>query len=119
MYYKDIGLVVCTYCGQIKIFDAFKFHLLWHNANKHRKQEQHTTITCIDISQKVCLMATGGAEGKLLIVDPYAFGIVNSTNVSSSELVNVWIYSQQKQVIAVSKDRTITVYDIYRLTVLQ
>jgi hypothetical protein len=34
--------------------------------------EQHTNITCFDISVKMGVMATGGVEGKIILIDPYA-----------------------------------------------
>lgn len=33
-YIKDIGLIVSTFDGHIKIFDAFNFYLVWRNSNK-------------------------------------------------------------------------------------
>jgi hypothetical protein len=35
-YIKDIGLIVSTFDGHIKIFDAFTFYLVWRNSNKQR-----------------------------------------------------------------------------------
>jgi hypothetical protein len=71
-YIRDIGLVVSTFNGTIKFFEAISFSEKWVNSNKHRNMEQHTNITCFDISVKMGVMATGGVEGKIILIDPYA-----------------------------------------------
>lgn len=86
-YIRDIGLICSTFNGTIKFFDAFNFHELWCTTNKQRKEQQHTNITVFDISTKLGLMATGGAEGRLILVDPYAFGIINGVEAHQSEIL--------------------------------
>jgi WD40 repeat protein len=69
-----------------------------------------------DLSQKMGMMATGGAEGKLLIIDPYAFGLLNSVVANKhSEIVSLFFYDNQNQIITVSGDRTICLWDAFRL----
>lgn len=50
---------------------------MWKTSNKTRKIVYHTSIITFDVSTTLGLMATGGAEGKLLLIDPYALGVVN------------------------------------------
>ena len=61
-------------------------------------------------------MATVGGEGRLLLIDPYALGIINATDAHPGvEILQVYIYSSQQQVITVAADRTICLWDAYRL----
>lgn len=60
-------------------------------------------------------MAVGGAEGKLILIDPYAFGIINSTQAHQCEVLALYIYDEQQQIITIGQDRTISVWDAYRL----
>jgi hypothetical protein len=76
-YYKDIGLIGTTFKGTLKIFDAFSFQQIWKNTNKARDEQHRTNIVTFDVSSSLGLMATGGAEGRLILVDPYALGIIN------------------------------------------
>lgn len=71
-YVRDIGLIATSFNGTLKFFDAFEFQEQWCSGNADRKKDEHTNITVFDISVKLGLMATGGAEGKLILIDPYA-----------------------------------------------
>jgi hypothetical protein len=43
------------------------------------------------------LLATGGVEGKVVLFDPYAFGIINQTEVHLNvEVVKIFIYTTQQ-----------------------
>jgi hypothetical protein len=87
-YMRDIGLIVTSFNGTVKIFDGFDFKEVWKNNNKNRKQLHHTNIITFDVSTALGLMATGGAEGKLLLIDPYALGIINSVQAHSQSNTN-------------------------------
>ena len=76
---RDIGLIASSFNGTVKIFDGFDFKEVWKTSNKNRKAQHHTNIITFDVSTSLGLLATGGAEGKLVLMDPYAFGIINST----------------------------------------
>jgi len=42
-------------------------------------------------------MATGGAEGRLVLIDPYAFGIINAVVAhKNTEILNVFCYDEQQ-----------------------
>ena len=65
-------------------------------------------------------MATVGYEGRLLLVDPYALGIINATDAhQNTEILSVFIYSQQQQIITVAVDRSICLWDAFRLERIQ
>ncbi len=39
-------------------------------------------------------MATVGVEGRMLLIDPYALGIINATDAHPNiEIINVYIYT--------------------------
>lgn len=77
-YYKDIGLVATTFKGTIKIFDSINFTQIWKNSNRSRDKKHRSNILTFDISTQLGLMATGGAEGMLVLIDPYAYGVINA-----------------------------------------
>jgi hypothetical protein len=42
-------------------------------------------------------MAAVGMEGRLILIDPYAFGIINSTDAHpNTEILKVFIYTSQQ-----------------------
>lgn len=92
-YAKDIGLIATALNGTIKIYDALDFREVWKSSNKNRKDIYHTNITTFDVSTPLGLMATGGSEGKLLLIDPYAFGIINGIQAHLKEIITLYLYS--------------------------
>jgi hypothetical protein len=40
-----------------------------------------------DVSVKLALMATGGAEGRLILIDPYAQGIIKKVDAHNCEIL--------------------------------
>ena len=44
------------------------------------------------MSVKLGIMATGGTEGKLVLFDPYAFGVVGGILAHQCEIINIFIY---------------------------
>ena len=64
-------------------------------------------------------MVTGGAEGRLIEIDMFAFGLITfTTGHKNVEVIDIYIYDEQKQVISVSEDRTICLYDVNKLVML-
>jgi len=51
-------------------------------------------MTTFDISAKLGLMATGGAEGRIILIDPYALGIVEGVEAHGCEILNVYIFDE-------------------------
>lgn len=61
-------------------------------------------------------MAIAGVEGRIVLIDPYAFGIINQTDAHPGvEVLRVYIYTCQQQIISVAQDRSIYVFDAFRL----
>ena len=119
-YYKDIGLVATAFKGTVKIFDAFNFHQIWKNSNKNRSDKYHTNIVTFDVSSHLGMMATGGAEGRLVLIDPYALGVINGVVAHKhKEIISVFCYDEQQQLITTAEDRTICLWDAYRLDRIQ
>jgi hypothetical protein len=48
------------------------------NSNKTRSDEYHVTISSFDVSENIGIIATGGAAGRILLIDPFAHGVLNS-----------------------------------------
>ena len=107
-------MIASTFNGTIKFFDAFEFNEQWCTTNKKRKN-YHTNITVFDVSTKLGLMATGGAEGIIILIDPYALGIINSVEAHQCEVLQIYIYEEQQQIISVARDRSIGLWDASRL----
>ena len=95
-------MIASTFSGTVKFFDAFEFNEQWCTTNKNRskgindqkKKNSHTNITVFDISTKLGLMATGGAEGIIILIDPYALGIINSVEAHQCEVLQLYIYEE-------------------------
>lgn len=48
----------------------------------------------------------------MLLIDPYALGIVGSVTAAVNvEILSVFLYDQQHQIITVAADRTICLWD--------
>ena len=118
-YIRDIGLIASAFNGTIKFFDSFNFAEQWSTANKQRKENQHTNITVFDVSVKLGIMATGGAEGRIILIDPYALGIIKGINAHFSEIISLFIFEEQQQIITVGMDRTIGLWESSRLEKIQ
>ena len=111
-YVRDIGLIASAFNGTIKFFDPYDFSEKFSSCNERRSDEFHTNISCFDISEKLSLLATGGVEGKLVLIDPYAQGIIKSVSAHSDvEILNLYINNEQQQIITIGEDRTIGVWD--------
>lgn len=119
-YVKDIGLIITAFNGTIKFFDAFNFFQIWKNDNKSRAENQHTSIGTFDVSSSLGVMVTGGAEGLLLAIDPHALGVTNQAEAhKGKDILNVFIYDEEQQIISVCEDRTVCLWDAFRLVKLQ
>ena len=56
----------------------------------------------------------------MVLIDPYAMGIINQTDaLLNTEILQVFLYTIQQQIIVIAVDRTILVFDAYRLDKLQ
>ena len=65
-------------------------------------------------------MVTGGAEGILLSIDPHALGVTNQVEAHKGrDILNVFIFEEQKQIISVCEDRSVCLWDAFRLEKLQ
>ena len=119
-YVKDIGLIVTAFNGTIKFFDAFNFYQIWKNDNKSRSDNQHTSIGTFDVSSSLGVMVTGGAEGLMLAIDPHALGVTNQAEAhKGKDILNVFIYDEEQQIISICEDRTVCLWDAFRLEKLQ
>jgi hypothetical protein len=47
-----------------------------------------------DVSVKLALMATGGAEGRLILIDPYAQGIIKKVDAHNCEILQLYIFDE-------------------------
>ena len=56
----------------------------------------------------------------MVLIDPYAMGIINQTDaLLNTQILQVFLYTSLQQIIVVAVDRTILVFDAYRLDKLQ
>jgi len=39
-------------------------------------------------------MATGGAEGRLILIDPYALGIIKSVQAHNCEILKLYVFEE-------------------------
>jgi len=56
----------------------------------------HTTISLFDISSALGVMVTGGDMGRILLVDPYAYGVLNYVEAHNNiPIISLNIYESQ------------------------
>lgn len=48
----------------------------------------------MDVSTGMGLLVIGGIEGKLLVLDPYAYGVVNFADAHKDEILEVFIHDE-------------------------
>jgi hypothetical protein len=90
------------------------------NSNKSRAESEHVTISGFDVSESLGIIVTGGAVGRMLLVDPYAFGVLGSAVAHLMvPIINVFIYESQAQIISVGENRMIIVWEALTLQKLQ
>eukprot|EP00347_Sterkiella_histriomuscorum_P014346 403361222 len=117
-YHKDVGLIISTFKGLLQVYDSMEFKLLWETHNYIRKEK--TTITTFDFSQYTGFIACGGVEGKLLLFDPSARILSQSApKAHNSEIISVYFYDKHMQLISISNDRTIQLWDSLKLECIQ
>ena len=61
----------------------------------------------MDFSELNGLLAWGGTEGNIIIIDWAALKVVNSTNNHSSEILQIYFYDDQHQLISIAKNGVI------------
>ena len=105
--------------GTVKFCNAVNFEEEWKQTNEQRKAKNHICITTMDFSEKMGLLALGGAEGMLMLLDPLALGIMGCSRAHTEEIIGVYFYAEQLQIITVAIDRTICIWDANRLEVIQ
>jgi WD40 repeat protein len=65
-------------------------------------------------------MVTGGAEGLILSIDPHALGVTNQVDAhKGKDILNVFLFDEQQQIISVCEDRSVCLWDAFRLDKLQ
>ena len=117
-YHKDVWLVLATFKGMLQVYDSMEFKLLWETSNLQRKEK--TTITTFDFSEATGFIACGGVEGKLLMFDPSARIMTGSCpKAHTSEIMEVYFYDKHMQLLSVSIDRNISLWDSLKLECIQ
>ena len=51
-----------------------------------------TTISSLDYSRRIKLIATGGVEGRLVLIDPAAKIITNHVKAHNNEIIDLYFY---------------------------
>ena len=92
--------------------------MVWESTNVTRRKEK-TTILTFDYSKKAGLIACGGVEGQLLVLDPSAKLLTAQLQAHTSEILSIFFYDRQMQMVSVSIDRTIMLWDSLKLECIQ
>lgn len=118
-YNSDVGLIVSTFKGMLQVYDSMEFKMLWETANTAQRKEK-ITITTFDYSQKAGLIAVGGVDGRIAIFDPSAKILTAQTKAhEGSEVMDVYFYDKQMQLITIGIDRSIMLWDSLKLECVQ
>jgi WD40 repeat protein len=100
----------------LNFFDSVDFRNKPHAANLSKDR---INITWMDYWDSKGLIALGGVEGNIVVVDCAAMKVVNSSHAHSSEIIQIYFYSQEHQIISVAKNGTILVWDMTEMNILQ
>lgn len=79
------------------------------------KNLESVTINALDYSKRLKLIATGGVEGRLIIVDPGAKIITKEVKAHNAEIIDVYFYDAHYQIITIAIDRTVHLWDTNKL----
>ena len=126
-YARDVGLIVWALNdfksnGILNFFDSVDFETTWSYEDQiiHKNQDKfRINITAMDYSEINGLLALGGTEGNIIIIDWAALKVINSTNNHSSEIIQIFFFDDQHQLISIGKNGTILIWDVHKMEVLQ
>jgi len=122
IYDSETGLIVTTFCGVIQIFESMVFDQSWVSSTRKRQQAhpsmrsvEDVTIASMDFSKSLKLIATGGVEGRLVLIDPNARIITSHVKAHNTEILDVYFYDSHFQIITIAIDRTVNIWDTNKL----
>jgi WD40 repeat protein len=126
-YAKDIGLIVCALNdekakGVLYFFDSVDFKKIGSYEDDIISTGQdkfRINISCMDHSETNGLIALGGTEGNMIMIDCAALKVVNSAHSHSVEIIQIYFYDEQHQIISVGKNGVIHIWDVHEMKVLQ
>jgi WD40 repeat protein len=119
MYHRDVGLIVSTFKGMIHVYDSMEFKLIWETVNGAPERKDKLTITTFDYSQVAGLIAVGGVEGQIALFDPSAKILTATAKKHESEIMDIYFYDKQMQLVSVGIDRVIMLWDSLKLECVQ
>ena len=96
-----------------------EFKLIWETVNGQPERKDKLTITTFDYSQCAGLIAVGGVEGKIAVFDPSAKILTASCKKHESEIMDIYFYDKQMQLVSVGIDRVIMLWDSLKLDCVQ
>ena len=91
----------------------------WESRRKNRKDTEQTTITAMDYSKKHGIVAIGGVEGLIALVDPSAKVVTGSTKAHAADIIELFFYDEHVQILSVASDRVVMLWDAHKLECLQ
>ncbi len=112
-YDRDVGLIVSTLKGMLHVYDSMEFKLIWEVSNTQRKEK--ITISTFDYSPKAGLIAVGGVEGQIGLFDPSAKVLTATAKGHDCEIMDMYFFDKQMQLITVGVSRTIMLWDTLKL----
>jgi hypothetical protein len=69
-----------------------EFKIMWETNNNNRKEK--LTITTFDYSQRSGLIAVGGVEGRIAVLDPSAKILTAQAKEHDSEIMDLYFYDK-------------------------
>lgn len=109
-----------TFKGMLQVYDSMEFKLIWESVNGGApERKDKLTITTFDYSEVTGLIAVGGVEGQLALFDPSAKILTARAKKHESEIMDVYFYDKQMQLVSVGLDRVIMLWDSLKLECVQ
>lgn len=78
------------------------------------------SIVCSNLSKKLAYYVIGGVDGSLMLFDIISKTLISQNDdVHLSEILNLFFYDQQSQIISCSRDRQLSLWDANKFECMQ
>ena len=96
-----------------------EFKLVWDHHKGNSEFVEKTTIVQCSYSKALGFIATAGVEGKLHMYDASAKVLLAEKHKHHAEILGLFFYDSHHQLISISKDRVVILWDANTLKQIQ
>jgi WD40 repeat protein len=129
LYRPKCGLILACFMGYVELFDSIEFQSKssWDNEfhvgkeprRRDKAKKSGATIDCLDYSEALDLIAFGGIQGKIGVLDSNTLIFKGLYEAHHCEVAAVYFYDKEKQLISLALDGVLSLWDAQKMQVLQ